>query len=143
MERLIKAHKNGKFQQIVAPGTMRFLDFATLQMDHGDRHSFNTGSREYVLDIFSGAITLVIGTVGHSKAIYTKIGKRADVFSGPPVILMVSPMSSSWKIATRCSCRRDITPSSPPLATNCNTPGCWPVKNGNMEPGRMTRATLG
>ena len=40
MDRLIKARKNGKFQQIVAPGTMRFLDFATLQLDKGERHSF-------------------------------------------------------------------------------------------------------
>jgi 5-deoxy-glucuronate isomerase len=93
MERLIKSRKNGKFQQIVPPGTMRFLDFATLQMDHGDRHSFNTGSREYVLDIFSGAVTLVISTVGHSKAIFNKIGKRADVFSGPPVMSYIPPNS--------------------------------------------------
>ena len=39
MERYIKARKNGKFQQIVPPGAMRFLDFATLQLDKGERHA--------------------------------------------------------------------------------------------------------
>ena len=67
MERLIKARKNGKFQQIIEPGTMRFLDFATLQLDKGERHSLQTGAREYVLDIFSGAITLTITTVGTAR----------------------------------------------------------------------------
>jgi len=46
-------------------------------------HSLQTGAREYVLDIFSGSITLTINTVGHSKEIFSKIGERADVFSGP------------------------------------------------------------
>ncbi len=93
MERLIKARKNGKFQRIVAPGAMRFLDFATLQLDAGDRHTLQTGAREYVLDIFSGAVTLVISTVGRSKEIYSRIGKRADVFSGPPVMSYIPPNS--------------------------------------------------
>ncbi len=93
MNRLIKARKNGKFQQIVAPGTMRFLDFATLHLEKGDRHSLSTGGREYVLDIFSGAVTLTVGTVGRSKEIYRQIGKRADVFSGPPVMSYLPPNS--------------------------------------------------
>ena len=93
MERLIKARKNGKFQQIVEPGTMRFIDFATLQLDKGERHSLQTGAREYVLDIFSGAITLTINTVGHSKEIFSKIGERSDVFSGPPVMSYIPPNS--------------------------------------------------
>ncbi len=93
MKRLIKARKNGKFHQIVAPGALRFLDFATLQLDPGERHSLPTGAREYVLDIFSGAVTLVISTVGRSKEIYSRIGKRADVFSGPPVMSYIPPNS--------------------------------------------------
>jgi 5-deoxy-glucuronate isomerase len=93
MERLIKARKNGNFQQIVAPGTLRFIDFATLQLVPGERHSLQTGAREYVLDIFSGSVTLVINTVGHSKEIYSKVGKRADVFSGAPVMSYIPPNS--------------------------------------------------
>jgi 5-deoxy-glucuronate isomerase len=93
MDRLIKARKNGKFQQIVEPGVMRFLDFATLQLEKGERHSLQTGGREYVLDIFSGTVTLAISTVGHSKEIYSRVGKRADVFSGPPVMSYISPDS--------------------------------------------------
>jgi 5-deoxy-glucuronate isomerase len=46
-----------------------------------------------VLDIFSGAVTLVINTAGRSKEIYSKIGKRADVFSGPPVMSYIPPNS--------------------------------------------------
>jgi 5-deoxy-glucuronate isomerase len=93
MDRLIKARKNGKFQQIVESGAMRFLDFATMQLDQGERHSFQTGAREYVLDVFSGTVTLTISAVGHSKEIYNKIGKRADVFSGPPVMSYIPPNS--------------------------------------------------
>jgi 5-deoxy-glucuronate isomerase len=93
MDRFIKARKNGKFQQIVEPGAMRFLDFATLQLDKGENHSLQTGSREYVIDIFSGSVTLVINTAGRSKEIYSKIGKRTDVFSGPPVMSYVPPNS--------------------------------------------------
>jgi 5-deoxy-glucuronate isomerase len=93
MNRLIKASKNGKFQQIVAPSTMRFLDFATLRLDKGDRHSLQTGAREYVLDIFSGTVTLTISTVGRSKEIYSGIGTRPDVFSGPPVMSYIPPNS--------------------------------------------------
>ena len=93
MERLVKARKNGKFQQIVAPGSMRFLDFASLQLDAGESHTLQTGAREYVLDIFSGAVTLVISTVGRSKEIYSRIGKRANVFSGPPVMCYIPPNS--------------------------------------------------
>jgi 5-deoxy-glucuronate isomerase len=93
MDRLIKPRKNGKFQQIVEPGVMRFLDFATLQLNKGESHSLQTGGREYVLDIFSGNVTLTINTFGRSKEIYGKIGKRADVFSGPPVMSYIPPNS--------------------------------------------------
>jgi len=93
MDRLIKARKNGKFQQIVEPGTLRFLDFATLELESGERHLLQTGAREYVIDIFSGVISLTITTAGRSKEIYGKIGKRADVFSGPPVMIFIPPNS--------------------------------------------------
>lgn len=93
MQRLIKASKNGKFQQIVAPGTLRFLDFAILTLEPGDRHTLQTGAREYVLDIFSGAITVAIDTAGQDRQSFAKIGKRADVFSGAPVMTFVPPHS--------------------------------------------------
>jgi 5-deoxy-glucuronate isomerase len=97
MERLIKARKNGKFQQIVPTGTMRFLDFATLRLDKGERHALQAGAREYVLDIFAGTVPVVINTPGRAKEIYTKIGKRADVFSGPPAMAYIPP-NSLWEV---------------------------------------------
>lgn len=93
MDRHIKARKNGKFQQVVETGTLRFLDFATLQLEKGERHTVSTGAREYVLNIFAGVITLVINTAGRSKEIYSRIGKRMDVFSGPPVMSYIPPNS--------------------------------------------------
>jgi len=93
MDRLIKVRKDGKFQQIVAPGTMRFLDFATLRLEKGDRHSLRTAGREYVLDLFYGTVTLTVSTVGRSKELCRHIGKRADVFSGPPVMSYIPPNS--------------------------------------------------
>jgi 5-deoxy-glucuronate isomerase len=93
MKRLIKAGKREGFQQIVAPGVMRFLDFASLRMDRGDCHPLQTGDREYVLDIFSGTIALTINTLGRSEQTYRNIGKRNDVFSGPPVMTYIPPDS--------------------------------------------------
>ncbi len=93
MDRLIKAQRNGTFRQIVAPGVMRFLDFATLHLEKGDRHSLSTGEREYAVDLFSGILTLAVSTVGRSKEIYTRIGKRPDVFAGPPVMVYLPPRS--------------------------------------------------
>jgi 5-deoxy-glucuronate isomerase len=93
MNRLIKAAKNGNFQQVVASGTLRFLDFATLQLEKGDGYSLQTGEREFVLDIFSGSVTLDISAPGRSQQTYSRIGKRADVFSGPPVMSYIPPHS--------------------------------------------------
>ncbi len=115
MERIIKARKNGKFRQVVAPGTMRFLDFATLSLEKGDRHAVQTGGREYVIDIFSGILSLAISTKGRSKEIYSKIGKRPDVFSGPPVMSYLPPGS---QVEIRAESRVELglfsAPSSAP-----------------------------
>ena len=93
MDRLIKAQKNGKFRQVVAPGVLRFLDFSVFHLEKGDRHALGTGEREFVADIFSGMLTLTVNTVGRSKEIYTHAGKRADVFAGPPVMAYFPPHS--------------------------------------------------
>lgn len=87
MERLIKAQKDGKFDQVVKPGTLRFLDFAKLRLEKGERHSLASGAREYVLDLFSGVSTISVSATGRSKEVYSKVGKRSDVFSGPPVMI--------------------------------------------------------
>lgn len=104
MERLIKSKSNGPSAQIVQPGAMRFLDFAVLRLPKGERHSFATSTREYVLDLFSGTVTIVITTVGRSKEIYTKVGRREDVFSGPPVMVYVPAQS-----------RVEVKPESAPV----------------------------
>jgi 5-deoxy-glucuronate isomerase len=93
MDRLIKAPKDGKFQVIVKPGTLRFLDFSRCRVEKGDRHSLTTGDREYVLDLFSGRATISVSTVGRSKEIYDKVGGREDVFAGPPVMIYIPPQS--------------------------------------------------
>lgn len=100
MDRLIKAQPDGKFEQIVAPGMLKFLDFARLRLREGERHSITTGPREYVLDIYSGAITVSLETAGRSKQVYSKIGRRADVFSGPPVMVFIPPESKFEIIAS-------------------------------------------
>ncbi len=93
MERLIRAQSNGKFQQIVGPGTMRFLDFARFQLQKGESHAGRFEGREAVLDLFSGVADVTIkapsGTVTFSK-----VGGRADVFSGPPVMIYFPPHSA-------------------------------------------------
>ena len=94
MERLIKAQPDRKFQQIVAPGTLRFLDFARLRLETGEKYSAETGAREYVLDFFAGFASVEVeGPAGYEQA-FLQSGGRADVFAGPPVMLYVPPRST-------------------------------------------------
>jgi 5-deoxy-glucuronate isomerase len=93
MDRHIKAKANGKYQQIVASGTLRFLDFARLQLRSGGKYSAETGEREYVLDIFSGAAAISVESVRGRNQVFPRAGARPDVFSGPPVMVYVPPHS--------------------------------------------------
>ena len=94
MERHIKAKLNEKYQQIIAPGTMRFLDFARLQLKKGEQHSGTTGDREYALDIFSGTASISVESVRGRNQVFPNAGGRSDVFSGPPVVVYIPPQSS-------------------------------------------------
>ncbi len=100
MDRLIKAHKDEQYQQIVRPGTMRFLDFARLRLASGGRYSGVTGPREYVLDFFSGTASVTVKDVEGEEQAFPRVGGRADVFSGPPVMLYIPPQSSYEVVAT-------------------------------------------
>jgi len=93
MERLIKSKHNGNYQQIVPTGTLRFLDFGRLQLPEGEHYSGSNGTRESVLDVFSGTATVTIQS-GSAKQTFDKVGARGDVFSGPPVMLYIPPNSS-------------------------------------------------
>ena len=94
MDRHIKAKANGKYQEIVSPGTMRFLDFARLQLRSGEKHAAETGEREYAFDIFSGTASISVESVLGRKQVFPRAGTRPDVFSGPPVMLYLPPHSS-------------------------------------------------
>ncbi len=91
LDRLIKSQPNGKYRQIVPPATLRFLDFARLRLEQGERHGGPTGSHECVLDIFSGTASIAIEGARGEKKVFAKVGGRADVFSGPPVMLYIPP----------------------------------------------------
>ncbi len=95
MERHIQSKSDGKFQSIVAPGTMRFLDFARLNLAAGERHAFSTGGREYVLDLFSGMASILVETADGKRCRFPAAGGRPDVFSGPPVMVYIPPQSRS------------------------------------------------
>ena len=100
MRRHIKARPDGKYQEVVRPGTMRFLDFAVVHLGKGEEHKAATGPGESVLDFFSGTATVTVeSTAGHQQT-FGKLGGRADVFSGPPVMLYLPPQS-------RCEVRAD------------------------------------
>ncbi|TAM78889.1 MAG: 5-deoxy-glucuronate isomerase [Acidobacteria bacterium] len=98
MERHIKAMADGKYQQIIAPGTMRYLDFARARLKSGETQPGATGDHEYVLDIFSGTVTISVLSGQSGKQVYEKVGGRADVFSGPPVMVYI-PVNSTFEIA--------------------------------------------
>ena len=97
MERHIKAKSDGNYQQIVAPGVMRFLDFGRLQLKKGEKHSGKTGEREYVLDLFSGTASVSINSASGQSQVFPKAGGRPDVFSGPPAMVYV-PIHSGFEI---------------------------------------------
>jgi 5-deoxy-glucuronate isomerase len=99
MERLIKSRHNGNFQEIVRPGTLRFLDFGRVQLQKGERYSATMGTRETVLDVFSGTATVSISGAGGSKHSFSKVGGRTDVFSAPPVMVYIPPKSSYQIVA--------------------------------------------
>ncbi|MGH9398693.1 MAG: 5-deoxy-glucuronate isomerase [Terriglobia bacterium] len=92
MERHIKGKAGEKYAEIVAPGTMRFLDFARLQLEKGENYSLETGSREAVLDIFGGKVAVTIENHAE-EMVYDNVGGRPDVFSGPPVMIYIPPNS--------------------------------------------------
>jgi 5-deoxy-glucuronate isomerase len=94
MERLLKARAKEGFQQIVPPGVLRFLDFARLRLVKGQKYSGKAQGREYVLDIFSGTATLAVETAEGQRQVFSNVGARADVFSGPPVMVYGPPQSS-------------------------------------------------
>ena len=94
MERHIKSRRDGNIQQIVAPGTLRFLDFTRVQLTGGEKYSAGTGAREAVLDFFSGQASVSIRCADGSKQEFTRAGGRADVFSGPPVMVYLPPQTS-------------------------------------------------
>jgi 5-deoxy-glucuronate isomerase len=94
MNRHIKAQKGGRFQQIVAPGRMRFLDFARLTLATGEKHSGCTRPREYVFDIFSGRASVRVKTGDGGEHVFRSVGARDDVFAGPPVMVYVPPQAT-------------------------------------------------
>ncbi len=94
MERLIKSKHDGQYQQIVKPGTLRYLDFARLQLAKGAHYSGSARTQESVLDFFSGTASVSIETGGGRKQNFSKVGGRADVFSSPPVMLYIPPNAS-------------------------------------------------
>lgn len=102
MDRLIKARRDGNFQQIVSPGTLRFLDFARLELKQGEKYSGKTGAREAVMDVFSGSAALTVRSSDGKDHIFNKVGSRADVFSGAPVMVYVPPQSA-YQVTAACA----------------------------------------
>jgi 5-deoxy-glucuronate isomerase len=94
MERLIKAQAKEGLQQIVPTGVMRFLDFARLSLRKAQRQSAKAGEREFVLDVFSGTASVAVETADGQRQVFSEVGARADVFSGPPVMVYLPPHSS-------------------------------------------------
>ncbi len=93
MNRHIKAEPEVSYQRIVPSGMLRFLDFARLRLPQSAQHFGETGSREAVLDLFSGTATVSIRTADGKNQTFAPIGARPDVFSGPPVMVYIPPQA--------------------------------------------------
>ncbi len=115
MDRHIKAKANGTYLEIVPTGSLRLLDFARLQLKKGEKHAGETGEREYVFDIFSGAASVFVESLLGRKQVFPHAGARPDVFSGPPVMIYL-PRHSSFEM-TVLSESLDAGVFSAPAAT--------------------------
>ncbi len=100
MQRHIKWSGNGPLTQIVKPGTMRFLDFARLQLADGKSYQGATGDRECVVDIFSGAAKFRVEQSGAAAVTLEAGGGRANVFDGPPAMVYMPPNAKYEVTAT-------------------------------------------
>ncbi len=95
MERHIKCRpQEERYQEIVRPGALRFLDFARLNLQQGERYFGGTGDREYALDVFSGAASITVEDAMGKSYLFNPVGGRPDVFSGAPMMVYVPPRSS-------------------------------------------------
>jgi 5-deoxy-glucuronate isomerase len=94
MERHIKWQPGAGYTPIVKPGTMRFLDFARLQLAKAQHYSGSTGEREYVMDIFAGKASLTVAGPNGGTKNFTGIGGRASVFAGAPIMIYIPPKCS-------------------------------------------------
>ena len=94
MQRHIKSQPQERYQEIVPLGTMRFLGFARLNLQRDERYFGGTGSREYVLDVFSGAASITVEDAAGNSQVFNPVGGRSDVFTGPPVMLYIPPRSA-------------------------------------------------
>jgi 5-deoxy-glucuronate isomerase len=73
---------------------LRFLDFVRLLLVKGQKHSAKAQGREYALDVFSGTATFNIEMANGHRQLFSNVGARADVFSGPPAMVYLPPQSS-------------------------------------------------
>jgi len=96
MERHIKARADGRYQQIIEPGVMRFLDFGRLRLAKGERHAAGSGARECVLDVFAGQVSVAVENA-RGQQTFAGVGSRDDVFAGPPVMIYL-PARSRFEI---------------------------------------------
>jgi len=93
MQRHIKAQpvgNGGIHRDVVPAGVLRFLEFALLALSEGEAYSGSTGDRECALDVFSGIASIEVEGGGF-KETFPKVGKRSNVFSGPPCVLYLPP----------------------------------------------------
>ena len=82
MERLIKSRSIDGYDSIVAPGAMKFLEFGRLKLQKGQHHESETGPREFVADVFSGAVGIGVTRASRAEPECLSIERRGDVFSG-------------------------------------------------------------
>ncbi len=97
MDRHLKWQAQGKFTEIVEPGTLRFLGFGRLLLSKGEQYSEETGDREWVLDLFAGSCTVKIERDSAAPTEFKQVGGRDSVFDGPPAMVYI-PISSRYTI---------------------------------------------
>jgi 5-deoxy-glucuronate isomerase len=99
MERLIKSRNVDGYDAIVPAGAMKFLEFGRLRLKQGQKYEAETGPREFVADLFSGAVSVGVTRAGQADSICLNLGRRGDLFSSPPAMFYLPPHSSFQIVA--------------------------------------------
>ena len=90
----------GELKTIATPalGNSRFLTLHTLDMETDERQRLETGGSEFVINILAGKCRAAITAADGGAVDLEDIGRRSDIFAGPPELIYLTAGLGAEKI---------------------------------------------